>query len=125
MPKPSHERKRRQNGNSFPFAAISCPRYNPGSQSKKTRALASGTESVPAAGCHPPIKGCNETNISLLPSRSSGQDNRDPHCLFHKRAMTTKRSGHLIAILALLVPSGAAAQGTPKVEIFGGYCYLG
>src|SRR5690242_1926567 len=39
--------------------------------------------------------------------------------------MTTNRSGLLIAILALLVPSGAAAQGTPKVEIFGGYSYLG
>ncbi len=39
--------------------------------------------------------------------------------------MTTNRSGLLIAILALLVPSGAAAQGTPKVEIFGGYSHLG
>ncbi|HEY3454116.1 MAG TPA: hypothetical protein VGK64_05890 [Bryobacteraceae bacterium] len=38
--------------------------------------------------------------------------------------MPTNRSGLLIAILALLVPSGAAAQGTPKVEIFGGYSYL-
>jgi len=38
--------------------------------------------------------------------------------------MPANRSGLLIAILALLVPSGAAAQGTPKVEIFGGYSYL-
>ena len=39
--------------------------------------------------------------------------------------MTTTRSGPLIAILTLLVPSSAAAQGPPKVEIFGGYSYLG
>jgi len=39
--------------------------------------------------------------------------------------MTTKRSGHLIALFVLLLPLSVAAQETPKLEVFGGYSYLG
>jgi hypothetical protein len=38
--------------------------------------------------------------------------------------MSIKRSRHLIAVFVLLVPTSVAAQGTPKVEVFGGYSHL-
>ena len=39
--------------------------------------------------------------------------------------MTTKRSAPLIASFVLLFPPSVTAQETPKLEMFGGYSYLG
>jgi hypothetical protein len=39
--------------------------------------------------------------------------------------MTTKRSENRIALFVLLLPLTVAAQATPKLEVFGGYSYLG